>query len=82
MKRMLGKPQEAVKYLEQLAASEAEVYGPEDMRTFLRRWELAGLYGDVGEWQKADDLGRKLESQESAVYAHPLGEGFDPRVPR
>jgi tetratricopeptide (TPR) repeat protein len=82
LKRRLGRPQEAVRYLEQLAASETEVYGPSDMRTFMRRWDLAGLYGDIGDWQKADDLGRELEAQIPAVYAQPPGDGFDPRVPR
>jgi Tetratricopeptide repeat len=82
LKRQLGRPQEAVPYLEQLANAESEIYGPDDMNTFMRRWELAGLYGEVGDWEKADALGKELQSQTAVVYSHPLGEGFDPRVPR
>jgi tetratricopeptide (TPR) repeat protein len=82
LKRQLGRPQEAVPFLEQLANAESEIYGPNDMNTFLRRWELAGLYGEVGDWEKADTLGKELEGQTAVVYSHPLGDGFDPRVPR
>jgi tetratricopeptide (TPR) repeat protein len=82
LKRQLGRPQEAVPYLEQLADAESEIYGPEAMNTFMRRWELAGLYGEIGDWEKADALGKELESQTAVVYSHPLGDGFDPRVPR
>ncbi len=82
LKRQLGKPQEAVPFLEQLARVEAEIYGPDDMNTFMRQWDLAGLYGEVGDWERADELGRDLESRAAAVYAHPLGEGFDSNVPR
>lgn len=82
LKRQLGHPKEALPYLETLAKVEDEIYGPSDMRTFMRFWDLAGLYAEVGDWQKSEELGSQLESQTEAVYSHPLGDGFDPRVPR
>jgi len=82
LKRQLGRPKEAVPLLEQLVEVESEIYGPDDMNTFMRRWELAGLYGEIGDWQKSESLGKELEAKTEAIYSRPLGDGFDPNVPR
>jgi len=78
----LGRPKEALPYLEQLANTEAKIYGLSDMNTFMLCWALVGPCGEVGEWRKSEALSCELESQTEAVYSQQLGDGLDARVPR